>query len=815
MNPRDAGAYLNLGKVCRGEGRWPAAEAALRKALELDPQNGGARIELGALYEDQSEFAQAAAEFERAIAIEPNHCGVHCQLGRIYRRQGRLSDAEAALRKALTLDPQDGWVRFELGALCQSRVELGVVCEGQSKFDEAAAEFERAIALDPEHGGAHRHLGQIYRRQGRWPEAEAAFRKALEHDPQDGGARIELGVLYGDQGKFAQAAGEFERVVAKEPNHGGAHCQLGRIYRRQGRPSEAEAALRKALELDPWSGCALSELGALYKDQERFAEAEVAFQNAIAIEPRQGATHLELGNVYRRQGRWREAEAEFKESIAIGPENGRAYAGLWAIYRSQERWPEARAALAKAVAINPSGALACTALPERLDLEKASGGNAARDGSSAGGENRGDRRPSEPAGMNMCLAASLTKDGSGDLTPDQVFCLLPWTHLHIPTDGSFRPCCAWSGPALGDVGSATIEDLWNSPGMRSLRTDMMTGRPVAGCRRCYEEERSGFGSMRQKYGINLSRHRGRQRLTAPDGTLPQLPVPFLDIRLSNICNLRCRICDVKASSAWAADARALGLPIEGGPMQRPYGDWDRLWRQLQPLLENGVEEIRFAGGEPLIMEEHYRILDFLIARGLTDMRLTYHTNFSHLRFQGRDVIDLWSRFRDVKVAASLDGSGRRGEYMRKGLSWCTVVANREEMLRRCPDVSFTILATINIFNALHLPDFHREWVKKRYVERNAFVINLLADPQIYSMQVLPPALKQRVLEAYRRHQESFLDADEMAARDFAAAARFMAAEDRSELLPKFVAMTRRLDALRGEDCREVFPELAALFEAAA
>ena len=351
--------------------------------------------------------------------------------------------------------------------------------------------------------------------------------------------------------------------------------------------------------------------------------------------------------------------------------------------------------------------------------------------------------------------------------------------------------------------------------MKALRLDMMSGRPAAGCHRCYEMERSGFWSMRQRKAIDLERHRGRERLTAPDGMLPRLPVSFLDIRFSNVCNLRCRICDPLQSSAWMGDARELGLPVEGVSIFKPYDDWDSFWLQLQPLLEEGLEEIVFAGGEPFIMEEHYRILDFLISRGLTDVRLTYNTNFSTLRFQGRDVIDLWPRFRDVKVLASLDGSSRRGEYLRKGLNWDAVVANREEMLRRCPDVAFSVFATLSLFNALHLPDFHREWVKRGFIGRNEFALNMLLVPKAYCIRVLPAALRQRVLESFRRHQETFLDADGSAARDFAAAARFMDAQDRSELLPEFVAMTRRLDQLRGEDCREVFPELAGVFEAAA
>ena len=643
MNPRDAGAYLDLGKVCRGEGRWPESEAALKTALEIEPGNSWVHAELGALYQDQGRLPEAEAEFQNAIAGDPKQVMAYLLLSHVQLSQGRLREAEAACRRAISIDPRCG----------------------------------------------------------------------------------------------------------------GAHCQLGKICRGQGRSAEAEAAFRKGLEADPHIGWACVELGVLCKDQGRFPEAEAVLRKAIASDPGNGRAHLELGNVYRRQGRWAEAEAAFKKAIAIDPRNGRARMGLGAVLRSQGRTAEAEA-------------------------------------------HRG--------GQGIAT----------DPAREQAFCLLPWTHLHVRADGSCRPCCVWNGPPVGNVRSSALAELWNSPALKALRVDMVNGRRAAGCSRCHENERAGFRSVRQEKNAFLDRHRGRERLTAPDGTLPRLPVLFLDFRFSNVCNLRCRTCDPAQSSAWAADARALGLlPVPGESIIKPYDDWDGLWRQLQPLLEEGVEEILFVGGEPLLMEEHYRILDFLIARGRTDVRLTYNTNFSVLRFQDWDALDLWSRFRNVHVAASFDGSGRRGEYLRKGLNWAAAVANREEMLRRCPDVGFSILATLSIFNALHLPDFHREWVEKGYVERNAFALNMLVAPEIYRMQALPAELKERALEAYRRHQEAFLDADDLAARDFAAAAASLQAQDCSDLLPEFVTMTRRLDRLRGDDCREVFPELAGLFEAAA
>ena len=737
MNPREAGAYFELGKSCRGQGRLPEAEAALKKALELDPENAWVRLELGTLYLDQDKLLEAAAEFEKVIAMDRSNSGAHCQLGRISHRQGQWPKAEASLRKALELDPQNGGALMELGALYQE----------QGRFSEAAAEFGRAIAIDLDNGSAHGQLGRIYRRQGRSFEAEAALLKALKLDPQDCGTRMELGALYENQAKFLEAAAEFGRAIADTPHDVGAHLCLGHI-------------------------------------------------------------HLCLGQ-------WAEAKVEFQKATDLDSRNDRGYLGLWASYRGQARSVEAAAALAKAVAINPRSALACTELLGCLDRARAVGDLAVGDGSCAGLNDRSAPGRFGPTASGAPLRPDMVRDSSKEQMRERVFCLLPWTHLYIFTDGSSSPCCMWSGPSLGNVRSSSIAELWNSPGLKALRSDMMSGRPVAGCWRCYEDERSGSWSLRQARTINLGRHQGRERLTAPDGTLPQLPVPLLEIRFSNICNLRCRTCDPTKSSAWAADAEALGLPVGHGSIQKPYDDWDSFWRQLQTLLEEGVEEIVFAGGEPLIMEEHYRILDFLIARGLTDVRLSYVTNFSTLRFQDRDVIGLWSCFRDVRVSASLDGSGRRGEYLRKGLSWEAVVANRKEMLRRCPEVSFSIPVTLSIFNALHLPDFHREWVEKGYVNRNKFTLSMLVAPAIYRVQVLPAALKQRVLESYRRHRESFLDADGVAAHDFTAAARFIEAQDCSELLPGFVAMTRRLDQLRGEDCREVFPELAGLFEAAA
>ena len=169
----------------------------------------------------------------------------------------------------------------------------------------------------------------------------------------------------------------------------------------------------------------------------------------------------------------------------------------------------------------------------------------------------------------------------------------------------------------------------------------------------------------------------------------------------------------------------------------------------------------------------------------------------------------WDRFDTVVVQASLDGMGRRGEYLRKGLLWDNVVSNRERMRKVCPRATFIVLATVSAMNAWHLPDFHAHWLREGYVGRGQFQLNPLFTPEEYCVQVLPSRLKQAVIRKYEEHIETVAQASGDAA-GFAGAVRFMRAQDRSGLLPRFRELTLKLDAARGERFAEVFPECAEL-----
>ena len=332
------------------------------------------------------------------------------------------------------------------------------------------------------------------------------------------------------------------------------------------------------------------------------------------------------------------------------------------------------------------------------------------------------------------------------LRDSKTFCIYPWIHLHAYPTGEAYPCChAEMAYPVGNAHFKTLEEIYRDAPMRELRKDMLNERPNPACGRCYEQEKSGFFSGR----CSANKHHGHHIKRIDDD---KFQMSYWDIRFSNLCNLSCRSCGHIFSSSWYQDQAKLA-----------GGDWkDRnkvlnyagrtetdMWEQLIPHLDY-VEQIYFAGGEPLMMAEHYNILDELERRGRFDVRLIYNTNFTHTKLKDRTVFDYWKRFKSVAVGASLDAMGPRAEYIRKGTDWDQVERNRELMLETCPNVDFYISPTLSIMNALHLPDFHRAWVDRGLIRAQDLNVNILQDPTHLRIDIAPIKYKQRILRYNRR-----------------------------------------------------------------
>ena len=394
------------------------------------------------------------------------------------------------------------------------------------------------------------------------------------------------------------------------------------------------------------------------------------------------------------------------------------------------------------------------------------------------------------------------------LTESRTFCIYPWIHLHAYPTGEAYPCChAEMAYPVGNCKKNTLEEIWGDEPMKRLREDMLTETPNPACARCYEQEESGFFSGRR----SANKHHGHHVKKLDSNPFE---MTYWDIRFSNLCNLRCRSCGHIFSSQWYQDqARLAGPEWKARNQVLNYAGRTELdmWEQLEPHLDY-VEQIYFAGGEPLLMEEHYRILDELVKRKLFHVRLIYNTNFTHTDLKGRSVFEYWKQFDSVAVGASLDAAGARGEYIRKGTDWAVVEQNRRDMLEICPQVDFYISPTLSIMNAWHLPDFHRDWVERGLIRPQDLNVNILQDPMHYRIDIAPMKYKQRLRIKFEEHLSWLRSQDPLqrATVGFESAINFMMATDNTHHIDTFWRKTHELDTIRNEELLIAIPELEAL-----
>lgn len=402
-----------------------------------------------------------------------------------------------------------------------------------------------------------------------------------------------------------------------------------------------------------------------------------------------------------------------------------------------------------------------------------------------------------------------------ELASQKTFCILPWIHLHVLPDSRALPCCAadYDRP-VGRLDAESFEAIWNGARLRAMRRKMLSGSSCDECRGCYAMEGSYGSSQRIQSNQRFAHHLPRIADTRPDGSLPWTGLPYWDFRFSNLCNFRCRTCTALLSSALYHDeTKVVGRSLEHPQLISISARTNELWSLIEESVTE-VEEIYFAGGEPLLMPEHYRVLDLLQSAGRSEVRLRYNTNLSLLTGKGRSVLEYWKFFEDVSIWASLDGYGARGEFIRKGQTWARTEENILRIKNECPRLRFSVSATVSVLNILHLFEFHRYLVTRGLIGVNQLHLNLLFGPPEFRVQVLTPALKKEARDLCNEHL-LWLErhgADGRTTHGFLHLMDYMDAEDLQDRLPEWRRRMRILDEARNERGIEVFPELRTLLE---
>ena len=349
------------------------------------------------------------------------------------------------------------------------------------------------------------------------------------------------------------------------------------------------------------------------------------------------------------------------------------------------------------------------------------------------------------------------------LKSTDTFCVLPWLHLNVQPNGDIYPCCmAPYGENIGNTSDVTLEEVWNGDKMKEIRKQMLVGERPHLCNRCFLIEDNGLNSPRYTHN-DYFRNRLVEVLDNTDvetGHVTDYKLRYWDFRWSNICNFKCRMCGVYSSSKWHQEAMELHGDTTAadskGILEFNSNGKENVFTQVDRFI-NDVEEIYFAGGEPLVMEEHYIILEKLIAAGRTDVRLRYNTNFSHLKFKKWDLFGMWQKFLDdpkghIQLFASLDAVGKLAEVIRDGTKWNNVYEN----IKKCQGTGIQIyfsptISSLNMFFIDELIDVAAELdIDTDKVNVN----NLLTTPPCYDVRLLPDYLKKELLDKLKDYRDN-------------------------------------------------------------
>lgn len=401
-------------------------------------------------------------------------------------------------------------------------------------------------------------------------------------------------------------------------------------------------------------------------------------------------------------------------------------------------------------------------------------------------------------------------------TSDKV-CVLPWIHLNIESDGSVLPCCFASGHGkdgiVGNLNTDSIKSVWNGDKMKTIRTEMMNGIEPKTCSKCFDKELTTGTSSRLIHNNYFSDSLSRiDEITASDGHVSEMKFKFWDFRFSNLCNFKCRTCGPRYSSAWVPDAAQLNLNAAQEKV------WHLKQIDKQPSVKflteqiDNAERIYFAGGEPLMMEEHWRILELLTERKKFSMALSYNTNASVIHYNKKNVLDYWSQWNKNKifVMASIDEIGERAELIRSGTVWSRVEQNLISM-----SLLDTIIVkpsiTVSAMNVIRLPEIVEHLASIGVIKSNNFNVNVVFVPEHYHVSILPEDVRQQAIEKIQTFIAKFSRQHDV---DVAPIFKYILHELKSPTniaaREQFISLTAKLDSLRNEDTYSVIPELKCI-----
>jgi MoaA/NifB/PqqE/SkfB family radical SAM enzyme len=409
------------------------------------------------------------------------------------------------------------------------------------------------------------------------------------------------------------------------------------------------------------------------------------------------------------------------------------------------------------------------------------------------------------------------------------FCMHPFTGLATREDGAIQACCR-SHP-VGFVQKQSLEEIWNGDTMKRIRRQVLNDERPPECEPCFALEDQGVESLRQRHIVGkIPEARINLYPTALDNLKEDYSMPFeiptMELKLNNLCNLKCRMCHPMDSTSWndwteveefyKKDKNIIANLVDTHNLkQKPYLDkfegnpnWWSSFKKLLPYFRR----VEFAGGEPLMDPQHYRILDMLQPYA-NNIEIKYATNLTTLGIKGgRTVHDYWPGFKSVAVNVSMDGIEDSYEYIRGNAKWQSVIDNISE-IKKFTNISRIVGAcTVQVSNIMVLDRIAEKFLNELEI---VFHTHRVSFPKELCIQVLPKELKKlavgRMEEIKSRIGGFKLVMQHPKLYDYTMGQlndniNFINAKDCSPLWKDCIEFNNRLDKTRNQSFLETTPE---------
>lgn len=378
------------------------------------------------------------------------------------------------------------------------------------------------------------------------------------------------------------------------------------------------------------------------------------------------------------------------------------------------------------------------------------------------------------------------------------FCSLPWINLSTDVNGSLRPCCKFAQPdpaneyQLPNMKEGSLDALWNDPRFQNLRQAFIDGKKPKECQSCWDEESAGVKSFRVQFAEN----KNIDLSTIDFSRYAENGPRALDLKLNNVCNLKCRICGAQASSTFLKEYQErFGVKIEDGAY---WLSNKILGTQNEPVISKWAEDLvhlEVTGGEPMASPENIKILELLVKSGrASEITILLNTNGT---LYNTKFINLLLRFKRVTLCVSIDDLYERLEYERYPTEWKTIEQNLEKFLKlqqENTNLSLVLCPTVSNFNVYYLPEY-REWAGKLQIHT---YYNILHYSPSHSIKNLPDTIKNIV-------------AERLSSREFTEVKRFMLLDKENEhLIQDFIKTTSDLDKYRQQSFEKTFGDWGKL-----